>query len=247
MLKRQNKEQDDVSLEEHVLAVQQGDEETRHHLLTNYQPFIATCVSKVCKRYIDPEKDDEYSVGLMAFNEAIESYSENKGSSFLSFARLVISRKVIDYIRSVNKEPIHVSLDYSDSDDSNDGDSYWIVSEAAKEAYHEDETAWYRRVEIEEYSKKLQEYKLSFSELVQISPKHHDARESAKKIAKFVYHNQEIKEYVLEKKRLPIKKILPHVDVSKKTIERNRKYILAIFILLHEEFVFLKDYVKGVE
>lgn len=246
MLKQKNRD-DHVSLEEHVQLVQSGDEQARHHLIENYQPFIATCVSKVCKRYIDPKRDDEYSIGLLAFNEAIESYSAEKGSSFLSFARLVISRKVIDYIRTQSKGPTTVSLDQSegDSDDSNE-DSYWMVSDAAKEAYQEEEAAQYRKMEIEEYNKKLKEYKLTFSELARISPKHHDARESAKQIAHLIYKNREIKEYVLEKKRLPIKKILPFVNVSKKTLERNRKYILAIFILLDSDYTFLKDYVKGV-
>lgn len=246
MLQRQRVEED-VTLEEHVLAVQKGDEDTRHHLLMNYQPFIATCVSKVCKRYIDPEKDDEFSIGLIAFNEAMESYSVKKGSSFLSFARLVITRKVIDYIRSMNKEPVHVSLDYYDQEENEEGDSYWIISEQAKEAYREEEIAKFRREEIEEYNQKLKDYKLSFAELSRISPKHQDARESAIAIAKFIYNHSEFKKYVLKKKRLPIKKLLPYVNVSKKTIERNRKYILAIFILLNEDYVFLKDYVKEVE
>lgn len=61
-----------------------------------------------------------------------------------------------------------------------------------------------------------------------------------------IYGQPEIRQYVMEKKRLPIKKILPLVDVSKKTIERNRKYILAVFVLLNEDFMYLKEYVKEV-
>jgi RNA polymerase sigma factor len=67
----------------------------------------------VCKRYIDPKKDDEFSIGLAAFNEAMLTYSAERGSSFLSFAKLVVKRKVIDYIRYVQKTPITASLDES--------------------------------------------------------------------------------------------------------------------------------------
>ncbi|RPF50127.1 RNA polymerase sigma-I factor [Aquisalibacillus elongatus] len=245
MLKRQEKTED-VSLEEHVKSVQSGDEETRHHLLKDYQPFIATCVSKVCKRYIDPVKDDEYSIGLIAFNEAIDGYSAEKGSSFLSFARLVITRKVIDYIRAEHQDVSLVSLDQSDQDDDNDSTADWHLADTAKKIHKEDEIAWYRQFEIEEYNKRLKEFQLSFQELAKVSPKHQDAKKTSQQIARIIFEHEEIKNYILDKKRLPIKKILPLVDVSKKTVERNRKYILAIFILLNEDFVYLKDYVKEV-
>ncbi|WP_017186056.1 RNA polymerase sigma-I factor [Alkalibacillus haloalkaliphilus] len=240
------KNRKDVPLEEQVRAVQHGDEDARHHLLSSYQPFIATSVSKVCKRYIDPERDDEFSVGFMAFNEAIDSYSEEKGSSFLTFARLVITRKVIDYIRKESVDVTTVSLDQSDDEEEQTNAADWRLSQVSKDAFEEEQVAWYRQMEIEEYNRKLEEYKLSFSELVSVSPKHQDAKESAKEVARFVYENKEFRKYVLTKKRLPIKKIEPHVNVSKKTIERNRKYILAVFVLLVEDFTYLKEYVQGV-
>ncbi|GAA0470940.1 RNA polymerase sigma-I factor [Alkalibacillus silvisoli] len=244
MLQRLKHEQD-VPLEEQVRAVQDGDEDARHYLLSSYQPFIATSVSKVCKRYIDTERDDEFSVGLMAFNEAIDSYSEEKGSSFLTFARLVITRKVIDYIRKESAYITTVPLDQSDDEDEQSTEN-WRLSQVSKDAFEQDQATWYRQMEIEEYNRKLKEFKLSFSELVSISPKHQDAKESAKEVARFVYENEEFREYVLAKKRLPIKKIEPYVNVSKKTIERNRKYILAVFVLLVEDFIYLKEYVQGV-
>jgi RNA polymerase sigma factor len=48
------------------------------------------------------------------------------------------------------------------------------------------------------------------------------------------------------KKRLPIKELERHVHISRKTIERNRKYIIAIAIILSGEFHYLQDYIKGV-
>ena len=47
-------------------------------------------------------------------------------------------------------------------------------------------------------------------------------------------------------KRLPIKELEKQVNVSRKTIERNRKYIIAISIILFGEFDYLRDYLKGV-
>ena len=44
---------------------------------------------------------DEFSIGLQAFNEALDAYQSDKGASFLYFAKMVINRRVIDYIRKI--------------------------------------------------------------------------------------------------------------------------------------------------
>ncbi len=89
-------------------------------------------------------------------------------------------------------------------------------------------------------------YKLSLQDLVEVSPKHRDARDSAVRIARMIRDDKMLSEYVEKKKKLPIKELAKKVDVSKKTLERNRKFILAIFIILGEDYVFLNDYLKGV-
>ena len=61
----------ELPLEDMIALAQQGDQHVQNYLLKTYHPFIAKCVSEVCKRYIDPKRDDEFSIGLSAFNEAI--------------------------------------------------------------------------------------------------------------------------------------------------------------------------------
>lgn len=230
-------------LEDMINSAKDGDQEVQNYLLKMYQPYIAKCVSEVCKRYIDPKRDDEFSVGLFAFNEAIQTYSAEKGSSFLSFAKLVVKRKVIDYIRFVQKTPKTASLDES-YDEEKMENPLEIV--AANEIYQEEQQNWYRREEIADFTDKLEVYKLTLTELTESSPKHRDARESAIRTAKTLFDDKALREYVQLKKRLPIKELVKRVDVSKKTLERNRKYILAIFIVLSEDYLYLKDYLKGV-
>lgn len=238
-----SKKDNNTSLEEQVAVIQQGDETVQNHLLKTYQPFIAKSVSEVCKRYIDPKRDDEFSIGLMAFNEAIMAYSPDKGSSFLSFARLVVKRKVIDYIRHEQGRPTSFSIDENYDDEQMENPTEVAV---AKEKYKLETEAWYRREEIYDMKEKLHDFKLSFEELAKHSPKHKDARSSAVKVARILLDDDELREYVYTKKKLPIKWLLDKVDVSKKTLERNRKFILAMFIVLSEDYIYLKDYLKGV-
>src|SRR5699024_4535812 len=118
---------------------------------------------------------------------------------------------------------------------------------ASTDLYRQKEEAWYRREEIKEYNLELKTYKLSLLELTEIAPKHADARESAIRVAKKIYENETLKNYVLSKKKLPLKQLLNIVTVSKKTLERNRKYILAIFIVLNGDYLYLNDYLKEVD
>jgi len=233
----------DRPLEDMVESIQQGDTVMQNYLLKTYQPFIAKCVSEVCKRYIDPKRDDEFSIGLSAFNEAIFSYSAERGSSFLSFAKLVIKRKVIDHIRYNQKRLVSISLDESYNAEQMENP---MEITAVKEKYQEELDALHRKEEILEFKGKLKEYNLSLIELTEVSPKHKDARDSAVKTARILFQDRELREFVQIKKKLPIKKLIKKVDVSKKTLERNRKFILAIFIVLSEDYIYLKDYLKGV-
>lgn len=242
-MKRKHIPKKAVTLEDTVATIQSGNEEAQHDLLKTYQPFIAKCVSEVCKRYINPKWDDEFSIGLSAFNEAIMTYSADRGSSFLSFAKLVVKRKVIDYIRYVQKAPVAASLDENYDEEQMENPSEIV---AVKEIYREQQESYYRREEIAEFKQKLDDYKLSMAELTEISPKHRDARESAVRIARTLYRDPELRVFVKNKKKLPIKALINKVDVSKKTLERNRKYILAIFIVLSNDFMYLNDYLKGV-
>jgi RNA polymerase sigma factor len=66
-------------------------------LRRKYESFILKCASNTSKRYIT-KSDDEWSVAMEAFCSAIASYSYEKGS-FLSFAELLIRRRLIDYFR----------------------------------------------------------------------------------------------------------------------------------------------------
>ena len=232
------------SLEEKVRLIQQGDLTLHNELIDSYKPFIAKTVSSVCKRYIY-ESDDEFSIGLIAFNEAIQKYNSEKGASLISFSEVLIKRRVIDYIRSQTKyETLSLDHSYTTYEDENEGTS--IEAELSFENFKRKTEEGLRKEEILQFTEVLKQFGLSFQDLLENSPKHEDARTNAILTAKILTENEELKTYLLEKKRLPIKQLESFVSVSRKTIERNRKYIMAISLILIGDYVYLKDYLKGV-
>ncbi|MGG3642370.1 RNA polymerase sigma factor SigI [Bacillus gobiensis] len=241
LLLRTSKKQ---TLEESINIIQKGDLELRNDLIHQYKPFVAKTVSSVCKRYID-EKDDEFSIGLIAFNEAIEKYSSEKGNSLLAFAELIIKRKVIDYIRKEAKNAQNIYMDLQEGDDLESSQSK-VEASLSIDEYHRLSEQESRKEEILHFTKELNEYGLTFKELIKQSPKHADARQNAIKVAVILNENEDLKAILTEKKQLPVKQLEKLVEVSRKTIERNRKYIIAMFIILSGNYVYLREYLKGV-
>ncbi|MDZ5001680.1 RNA polymerase subunit sigma, partial [Clostridium perfringens] len=71
-----------------------NDEKKINDFIEEYKPFIIAYCNKSLKRYIDTTNDDEYSIALMAFYEAIKGYNIDKGS-FLSYSQRVIKLRLI--------------------------------------------------------------------------------------------------------------------------------------------------------
>lgn len=232
------------TLEETVLLIQEGDRNLLDETIDAYKPFIAKAVSSVCKRYIY-ETDDEFSIGLIAFNEAIEKYSPERGSSLLSFSEVIIKRRVIDYIRKQTKNQ-HISIDLTNATNEEESAGTSIVNELSLDDYNKKNDEQLRKDEILHFQSLLTTFDLSFSDLLENSPKHADARKNAIIVAKILVEDTELKEFLFEKKRMPIKQLEKMVNVSRKTIERNRKYIIAIALILSSDYVYMKDYLKGV-
>jgi len=240
MTKKKNR-----TLEETVVMIQQGDQSLLDDLISAYKPFIAKTVSSVCRRYIY-ETDDEFSIGLIAFHEAIEKYSTERGSSLLSFSEVIIKRRVIDYLRKQSKNQQQVSMDLTSDTLEEESSGTVIINEMSLDEYHKKNDEQLRKEEIIQFSALLSHFDLSFSDLVENSPKHADARKNAIMTAKLLVDHQELKELLFEKKRLPIKQLEKMVDVSRKTLERSRKYIIAVALILSSDYVYLKEYIKGV-
>lgn len=232
------------TLEEKVLLIQEGDLSLLNETIDSYKPFIAKTVSGVCKRYIH-ESDDEFSIGLIAFHEAVEKYSPERGSSLLSFSEVLIKRRVIDYIRKNSKNQF-VSLDYQNDMTDEESSGSMLENNLSIEEYTKKQDETKRREEIINFQQLLKDFDLSFSDIVEQSPKHVDARKNAIMIAKILVEDSELKDLLFEKKRLPIKQLQQLVDVSRKTIERNRKYIIAIALVMSGDYVYMNDYIKGV-
>jgi RNA polymerase sigma factor len=236
------KKDKDKPLEQLAIKIQSGNEEILNAVLHSYQPFIKKTVSSVCKRYIS-ESDDEFSVGLMAFHDALMKFEYKRGNSLLSFSEVIIKRRVIDYIRQ-NSRHKSISLDLALETDP-DEKRLNLEEKTSYEDFLQEEDKIARREEIQLFKERIAEFNLKFEDLIKQSPKHEDARINAFQVAKVIANDMNMWDYMLSKKRIPMKQLVEKVDVSRKTLERNRKFIMVLVIIMKEDFLYLQDYLKG--
>ncbi|WP_412678210.1 RNA polymerase sigma-I factor [Bacillus toyonensis] len=240
------------SLEESIIRIQSGDTELQNQILKDYTPFISSTVSSVCKRFIE-DSDDEFSIGLIAFNEALEKYSLDKGASFIDFATLIIKRKVIDYIRSEasyqNNHPQYGLDDFQEVDEEESNNTInsntSLVDTISIDEHKKIITQQLRKEEILHYQQVLGEFNLTFSDLVENSPKHSDTRKTSIEIASFIADNPDLKDSFFKTKKIPMKEMLKLTSYSKKIIERNRRFIVAVVIILTGDYLYLGEHLKS--
>ena len=75
--------------------------EKLNDFISNSEHFILKCASTATRKYIS-KNDDEWSIALSAFYDAIKTYNADSGS-FYSYSKMLISRRLIDYFRGTNK------------------------------------------------------------------------------------------------------------------------------------------------
>jgi RNA polymerase sigma factor len=228
--------------EQIVGLIQNGDIRLRNQFITDYQPYVAKVTSRFCKRYVDPARDDEFSIALSGFNEAINQFSPESGRSFLGFAEQVIRRRLIDYVRKEQRFSQQLPYSLFDVEDEEDNIVNPVEIHQAIEQYEKQKGMEERRGEIIDLNRCLADFGIQFADLVDASPKHEDSRQALFVIGKQLSGNPQLMRAMLAKRMLPIKELLDLVEVSRKTLERNRKFIIAIALIHNGAYPYLRDY-----
>lgn len=200
------------------------DEKALEDFIRSQEGFIIKAASRTSKHYIT-KSDDEWSIALSAFVEAVEKYELEKGS-FMAFAELLIRRRLIDWFRinGRNNEVIHVE------DIENEPDTSRETEEI--------------KLEILSLEEDLRLYGISFMDLADASPKAQKTRDACRKAINWIIENPVIINEMKESNQLPIKIIENNSGVPRKILERHRKYIIAVVEILAGDYPWLNEYVR---
>ena len=138
---------------EQVYAAKE-DVQAADRLIGTYLPFIKAETAKFLKRPPIEGQDDELSIAMMAFHEAIGGYSRIRGS-FLKYAAMLIRSRLVDYSRREQRHSRVISLDAPiGEEDTTLGETLADDRDPHEETASRDAT----RAEIEELTRQMQEF-----------------------------------------------------------------------------------------
>ncbi|ODA38794.1 RNA polymerase sigma-I factor [Desulfosporosinus sp. BG] len=224
-----------------LISAQSGETLVREELIRSHKAFIAQVSSKICNRYLTWDNDDELSIALIAFNEAIDTFDPHGGASFYSFVHMVIRRRLVDYFR---KEGKHQHLSLSPMNPEDEELSRYDL-DTSQEQYQEIEnTAIFAEV-VENYVHVLSDYNVTLDDLVKVSPKHRDSKQTLLRVVLALSNNSNLMAHLKKHKLLPIKELELLTGVKRKVLEKGRKYLIALALVLSEpEFHPLKNFMQ---
>lgn len=225
--------------------------EYRNLFIKESKSFIRASAVKTIHRFVT-EQDDEWSVALIAFNEAIEKYEPGKGR-FSSFAELVIKRRLTDELRNEyrRKTEIPTEPEAFDGDRDSlqegltaDSEVHFRVADQALQNHASVQRQKSAADEIEAVKELLERYGFSFFDLADSSPKTEKTKMACAKLVNEILADEALFLKMRESKTLPMQELLKRTGVKKKVAERHRRYIIAAAEILNGEYPLLAEYMS---
>ena len=211
-------------------------------LIGTYMPFIKAETAKFLKRPPMEGHDDELSIAMIAFHEAIGGYSRTRGA-FLKYAAMLIRSRLIDYSRREQRHSRVISLDAPvGEDDTTLGETLADERDPHEETAARDAT----RAEIEELTRQMQEFGVSLSDVADNCPKQQRTLDACRKALQYARENPELLDDLLKTKRLPIGQLATGSGVERKTLERHRKYMVSLLLIYTNGYEIIRGHLKQV-
>ena len=240
--------------DEEVLRAQNDDQYMNRYIEKN-KKFIMTCAYRTVNHFVS-ESDDEWSIALIAFHEAIRSYDSEKGD-FHKFAGVVINRRLVDFLRSESRHAGEISVDpiSMSGELDNETEVSALQLEIRRREAEISETrnagsdgttpaASAVKDEIEAMQLVLHSYGFSFFDLTECSPKTEKTKTSCAKAVNVLLTDRPLLGRMRLSRALPIKALVTLAKVAKKILERHRKYIIASTEILDGDFPNLAEYLS---
>ena len=100
--------------------------------------------------------------------------------------------------------------------------------------------------EIEALSAVMADFGVSFSDVADSSPKQDRTLEACAAAIRYAAENPELLEELLKTKKLPLAKLVRGTGVERKTLERHRKYVLAMLLIQTNGYEIIRGHLRRV-
>ena len=208
--------------------------------------FIKRCAFFACKRFV-LESEDEWSIALIAFYEAVRTYDESKGS-FKSFAAMVIRRRLMEYFDTQSRHNAEFAampetLDGQLKSEDPSAFELEVAECSAKANDHMQTGTTPLEDEVEAIRQTILPYGFDLYEIGGCSPKTAKTKQACAKVIEAICSSQELAETMRRKRNLPYVKLLEIPGVTNKLLERHRKYLIVAAEIRMGEYPQLNEYI----
>lgn len=199
-------------------------------LVAEYMPFIRREAGRQGLQSV--ENDDKVSLAMFAFVNCVRQYDEARGN-FFGYAATAIRNRLLDEAKRQSRHAARTTpLEWEDPDSNVVSYQHLAAAKEHERQQHRAELA----EEIDRYSARLADFGLELETLDLVSPKHSRLRRQCVAVARQLAHNTSMAQRFLSTRRLPISELSKLSGVSVKTLEKCRRYIVAIALILLEDF-----------
>ena len=211
-----------------------------NQLINDYLPFIKKEIAKT--PVFQMEYDDKLSIAMLVFMNCVKQY-DDESHSFFAFASTCIRNRLIDEGKKLARYRSKVVPLYSDEDEHIESQAETITS---KRIYEKEQERLALSEEIDSLTSALQELDIKLDSLSDICPKQKRSRNLCFKLAHEIAVNPSLKKQFLQYHRIPQSELAIRFQISKKTIEKHRRYILTTTIILLGDYPAIKTFLpKG--
>ena len=235
----------DRDLVARVLAAKR-DPRCADDLVRDYLPFIKAETAKFMGRSPQPGRDDELGIAMYAFHEAVLSYDRVRGA-FLPLAATSIRNRLIDFVRKERRHADVVSLDEGRQTGDGEDDRPLVEAVASgRDEIEERQTREASRSEIVRFGAELASFGLTFLDVSKNCPKQGRTLEACQRVLGFARRNPELLERLVETGKLPVSELARGSGVERKTIERHRRYLVAVLLAFTNGFEIIRGHLRKI-
>ena len=180
---------------------------------------------------------------MMAFYEAIMSYERFRGA-FLPYASTVIKSRLIDYNRKESRHKNNISL-YHETSETDERELIETIPDKTAN-FEELVDRQATQQEIQELSRVMKDFGISFSDVADNCPKQERTLKSCGDAIRYAADNKELLDLLLRTKKLPMAELVAGSGAERKTLERHRKYILAMLLVQTNGYEMIRGHIKSV-
>ena len=224
-----------------IESIQSGDEQLRNQFIADSIPEIKHWVRRITRSFFI-EQEDEFSIALEGFNQAINRYSSKMDVPFYSYANMVIKHRLYDWIRSQKSH--RQAIPFSDCDLADGEPIEDHLSDPKSEQVSQD-------LEINEsllhMELQLEQFGFTISGATADFPKHQDSQAFCIRIARQLSGDESLFAHLLLTRRLPGAELARRCQASVKTIEKNRSSIILLTLLMRSDLQVIQSYIAVFE